>query len=121
MRIEWTAQKIPSRRARVISGVGYSAAVFFGEAGKPARPWMWVAASEIDFGLELTQNFKRLGNIDAAFDAVALNLFSGIRDALKKEIYEWPRVTLRSSGAIVGSPRDIFDTGELWRGHRLEL
>jgi hypothetical protein len=33
--------------------------------------------------------------------------------AIESPIYKWPRKTIRQKGGVVGSPRDIVDTGSL--------
>lgn len=81
---------------------------------------MWDATANIDFELELTKNFKRLGAIAPSFSELSGFVFGLVRDQLKEQIYEWPRITVRQSGEIAGSPRNIVDTGELYRGHTLE-
>jgi hypothetical protein len=35
------------------------------------------------------------------------------QQAIKAQIYDWPNLTRRSSGEVVGSPRDIVDTATL--------
>lgn len=120
MELKWYPPEIAAASYRIISKKSYSSAVFFGEPGKPGRPWMWDATAKIDFELELTKNFKRLGAIAPSFSELCESTFGLIRDQLKEEVYEWPRVTVRRSGEIAGSPRNIIDTGELFRGHTLE-
>jgi hypothetical protein len=53
---------------------------------------------------------------DAVFDAVK----TASPAAIKLERYTWPRTTVRSTGATVTSPRDKYDTGNLYRQQRLE-
>jgi hypothetical protein len=53
---------------------------------------------------------------DAMFDAVEV----AAPEAIKLERYDFPRVTVRSTGVVVSSPRNKVDTGNLYRQQRLE-
>jgi hypothetical protein len=53
---------------------------------------------------------------NAVFDAVEV----AAPEAIKLQRYVWPRTTVRSTGAVVTSPRDKYDTGNLYRQQRLE-
>jgi hypothetical protein len=55
-----------------------------------------------------------------AAGAVFAAIEASSREAIKLECYPWPRTTVRSSGAAVGSPRNKFDSGNLYRLQRLE-
>jgi hypothetical protein len=48
-----------------------------------------------------------------AFRATTRDLKAHYRLEFDQDIYAWPRNTRRSSGRVVGSPRDIIDTGAL--------
>lgn len=37
------------------------------------------------------------------------------------EIFYWPRITARRNGQVVGSPRDIVDTGKLRDSQRVTI
>jgi hypothetical protein len=50
---------------------------------------------------------------EAAARAVFAELAGRFQDALRKQAYDWPRDTERSNGQVVGSPRNIIDSGAL--------
>jgi phage gpG-like protein len=52
--------------------------------------------------------------INKAFDVVVEAQGEAFQNALVSNIWEWPRETLRQNGDLVSSPRDIYDTGELY-------
>ncbi|MEH1785578.1 MAG: hypothetical protein V7L23_08300 [Nostoc sp.] len=52
--------------------------------------------------------------INRAFDVVVEAQGEAFQNALTSDIWEWPRETLRQNKDLVGSPRDIYDTGELY-------
>jgi hypothetical protein len=52
--------------------------------------------------------------INRAFDVVVEVQGEAFQNALTSDIWEWPRETLRQNGDLVSSPRDIYDTGELY-------
>lgn len=47
------------------------------------------------------------------FDRHVATLSKEFRVTFNSEIFDWPRMTLRSTGEIAGSPRNIVDTGRL--------
>ena len=50
---------------------------------------------------------------EAAARAVFAELAGRFQDALRKQAWEWPRETVRSNNQVVGSPRNIVDSGAL--------
>lgn len=50
---------------------------------------------------------------EAAARAVFAVLAGRFQDALRKQVYPWPRLTVRSNDQIVSSPRNIIDSGAL--------
>ncbi|MEH2033380.1 MAG: hypothetical protein V7K67_27795 [Nostoc sp.] len=52
--------------------------------------------------------------INRAFDVVVEVQGEAFQNALLSDIWEWPRETFRQNKDLVGSPRDIYDTGELY-------
>lgn len=52
--------------------------------------------------------------INKAFDLVVEVQGEAFQNAIASDIWEWPRETLRQNGDLVSSPRDIYDTGELY-------
>lgn len=64
-----------------------------------------------------TRNLQALARAasQAAERAVFAELSTRFQQAIRTPAYSWPRNTLRQSGQLVGSPRDIVDTGTLAR------
>lgn len=52
--------------------------------------------------------------INKAFDIVVEAQGEAFQEAIASDRWEWPRETLRQNKDLVGSPRDIVDTGELY-------
>ncbi len=52
--------------------------------------------------------------ITKSFDTAVEALADSCQEAIASEVWEWPRQTLRQNSDIVGSPRDIVDTGKLY-------
>lgn len=52
--------------------------------------------------------------INKAFDVAVEAQGEAFQNALLYDTWEWPRETLRQNGDLVSSPRDIYDTGELY-------
>ena len=83
------------------------------------RPFMDAAVAETDILEVFQENFK--GDIHAAFDATAEVLHENIKGQIQDEKWVWGNVTHRRNGQIVGSPRDIVDTGRLLESQTLEI
>ncbi|QKQ75656.1 hypothetical protein [Nostoc sp. TCL240-02] len=52
--------------------------------------------------------------INKAFDVAVEAQAEAFQNAIVSDIWEWPRETLRQNSDVVSSPRDIYDTGELY-------
>lgn len=52
--------------------------------------------------------------INRAFDVVVEAQGEAFQNAIASDQWEWPRETLRQNKDLVSSPRDIYDTGELY-------
>lgn len=52
--------------------------------------------------------------INRAFDVTVEAQGEAFQNAIASDHWEWPRETLRQNGDLVKSPRDIYDTGELY-------
>ena len=53
-----------------------------------------------------------------ALERVGAELGPALDEAVQAEVYDWPRETIRYGGGftrVVGSPRDIVDSGQLLR------
>ena len=55
-----------------------------------------------------------------SFDEMVGEFTQEINFQIKDDKWPWPRETVRQNGSIVGSPRDIVDTGELKNSQFIE-
>lgn len=83
------------------------------------RPFMDAAIAEIDIIETLRDNFN--GDIHEAFDKTAEVIHEEIKQQIQDKKWKWGNVTRRRNGQVVGSPRDIVDTGNLLNSQTLEL
>ncbi|MGB3208664.1 MAG: hypothetical protein WBB28_27055 [Crinalium sp.] len=51
--------------------------------------------------------------VERSLDATAETANTAFKDAIEQPLYEWPRTTVRKSGEVVSTPRNIVDTGDL--------
>lgn len=67
--------------------------------------------------IRTTRNLQALARAanQAAQQAITAELAGRFQQAIRTPAYGWPRNTLRQNGQMVGSPRDIVDTGTLAR------
>lgn len=65
--------------------------------------------------ITITRNLQALARAanEAAQRAITAELGTRFQQAIRTPAYGWPRNTLRQNGQLVGSPRDIVDTGTL--------
>ena len=94
----------------------------------PARPWVWVTADSFNFKKEFSRTIlnssksKSLGDaIKDSFVKLSSNFGGKMQDSIQSPIWNWPRHTLRKSGDLVGSPRDIVDLGGLINSYSLTV
>lgn len=115
----FTQHKLPSvMRSRHVSGADYSADVFFPAyradgSTRPGRPWFWAAFEQFDLAQAIADRMRSPSDMQKAFAAAALDFHGIVLDEIESKKWEWDRLTRRKNGALVGSPRDIVDTGEL--------
>lgn len=59
-------------------------------------------------------NLSKLNSaIDAALKKTATEVAQNATAAIETDRWKWDNTTVRSDGSVVGTPRDIVDTGEL--------
>ena len=94
----------------------------------PARPWVWVTADSFNFKEEFSRTIlnssksKSLGDaIKDSFVKLSSNFGGKMQDSIQSPIWNWPRYTLRKSGDLVGSPRDIVDLGGLINSYSISI
>jgi hypothetical protein len=59
--------------------------------------------------------------LQSALEDIAQPYGEALRAANEAIVYEWPRQTFRSNGQLVGSPRNIVDTGAHRDSQSLEI
>ena len=89
------------------------------ESMMPARRWTDEGLANCDPMKEFVNHFD--GSPEKAFQAMADELSDAFQEAFDAPVYDWDRITLRSNGELVGTPRDIVDTGELRNSQYLIL
>lgn len=126
MQLTWNLPQIAITKAIFHSLPEYSATVFFGGTRNdgttmPAREWMTEAIALIDFEAEFKKAYQESQSIDEAFKVVAQILYDKMRELIKDPVWDYDRVTHRRSGQVVGSPRDIYDLGNLYEQQELSF
>ena len=127
MPLNWIDPQIPNIRiAKLVSEPSYSHDVHYGETREdgsqsPARPFIDAAIAQTDFEESVAEEFKISCDIADAFDATAILLHGNIREQIESPIWKWDKVTIRSDGSKVSTPRDIVDTGYLRDNQKLYL
>lgn len=124
MKLNWNPPKIENRTAIFYNEVDHAPDVVFGFERldgtiAPARNYFYYAIAQTNILQTFFENYD--GDINAAFDALAEHLHQSMKDAIRSPIWSWDRVTIRQNGAIVKSPRDIYDLGELLRSQKIEI
>lgn len=126
MRLQWNPPKIHRQIARHINRANYALDVHAGDVRydgtrTPDRPWMTVTIEEFPILETFKENYERSGNINEAFELTMYDLQAKMEENIQDERWEWDRVTIRQSGQLVESPRNIVDTGHLLASQDLEF
>lgn len=87
----------------------------------PARPWTELATKEYDHPHQFVYHYRQLGSLAKAFERTAEEFGGVCQDAITSRVWQWDGTTVRKSGEIAGSPRNIVDTGELKDSYKLEF
>ena len=116
MRIKWNPPQHNLNGSRHSWSVDYATEVHEGAtrrdgSTKPARPWTEYASQHLSLD-NVGDRFDESG-IDSIVKAIAEQFDHQCREAIEATMWQWDRVTHRSNGQVVGSPRDIVDTGAL--------
>lgn len=125
MRMNWHPPTYKKQLTAVFtSEPEYSAVVHFGGvrvdgSAIPARPWMTSAIAVTDFIKEFQSAYA--GDVEVAFSSVAIALHQEIKEQILSPIWQWDRITIRKSGEVARSPRDIYDSGDLHEGQKWYL
>lgn len=122
----WKKFDIPKRLKSIHSwNTPYAAAVHEGSTSvngteKPARPWVDVAIKEYDFLERFSDSFSQSRNFRQAFLEMSEGFGENCQSNISDVRWQWPRTTVRKSGAVVDSPRDIVDTGALKNSYQVQ-
>ncbi len=115
----WKSIKIPRKLTATHAWTAphavivHEGATFSNGSENPARPWVGAAIDEYDFLGEYADGFNQSEDFKQAFIAMSEGFGEACQANLEDVRWQWPRTTVRKSGDVVGSPRDIVDTGEL--------
>ena len=113
--IDKPAQRLPTKV--YLYDKDYAVEVHDGDGDRPARPWLMTGVIEYDFPAAIVYALGERSptpeNLADAWDTVAKMFEEYITESMDDERWYWPRETLRSTGEVADSPRDIVDTGEL--------
>lgn len=119
--IELPTEEVSSRHSWGGVQAPYAIAVFFGlEKGHVARPWTEYAIENSDHERMLRDSVVLLDPVDT-FVNYSYSLGFEFQEAIESDIWDWPNRTLRVSGEIVDSPRNIVDTGRLRDSQDIEF
>lgn len=118
-------EKQKAESCYIISEAPYSSRVHFGARRKdgskmPARPWLQIAISQFLFAHSFKSNYLTSHSIKKAFELMAEAFLIYERESLKSPIWKWDKITERKDGTTVLSPRDIFDSGELYNSQKIK-
>jgi hypothetical protein len=92
-----------------------------------ARPWVETTLYEADFAQLLADKIKSADVGSGGIGVMLHEAFYVANDELGEMMqmnlldprWFWPGETIRVNGETVGSPRDIYDTGNLYRSYRM--
>lgn len=126
MEAKWNNLSVPRNKKAILSwNTRYAAYVHEGYTRQdgstaPARPWVNAAIDEFEFIEELKNKLVNAGSIGDAFESMANEFGESCQDNIESSIWNWDRETKRLNGQVVGSPRDIIDTEELYNSYSIE-
>lgn len=122
----WKSIKIPRKLtathawAAPHAVIVHEGATFSNGTENPARPWVGAAINEYDFLSEYADGFNQGEDFKQAFMAMSEGFGEACQANLEDVRWQWPRTTVRKSGDVVASPRDIVDTGELKNSYEVQ-
>jgi len=124
--VKWNQINIPKKLKAIHSwNTPYAAMVHEGTTSvngnvKPARPWVDVAIKEYDFLENYADGFSQSESFKEAFLKMSEGFGENCQLNISDTRWQWPRTTVRKSGAVVDSPRDIVDTGALKNSYQVQ-
>ena len=87
----------------------------------PARPWVDETVQQFNATESYAESFQKSEDFAQAFTEMATQFGETAQEIIETEMWEWPRETVRRNGTVVGSPRDIVDTGKLRDSYTMEI
>ena len=126
-RIEnWNPPELNINKTTYLWDVEYATAVHEGEITKdgnilPARPWTDYTIGQINAEQEFRQAYIDSEDLSEAFQDFSTVLFNEFHVSMASDVFSWPRETVRKSGEIASSPRNIFDLGNLYNSQSMEF
>ncbi|NEP54173.1 MAG: hypothetical protein F6K65_37455 [Moorea sp. SIO3C2] len=123
--LDWTPPKITTTQSAVAYEEGYAPLIHEGWARKdgseaPARRWVDAGVDEFDFIEWFFFSYATEGeNLSSAFRAMMWQFYDHLHEIMLEPRWNWDRATKREDGSIVTSPRDIYDTGQLYESQTL--
>lgn len=126
VQVNWNKVNIPKKLKAIHSwNTPYAAMVHEGSTSvngteKPARPWVDVAIKEYDFLEKYADSFSQSENFNQSFLEMSEGFGENCQSNISDSRWQWPRTTVRKNGAVVDSPRDIVDTGELKNSYQVQ-
>lgn len=103
----------------------YAAEVHDGLTRDTARPWVETTVLEFDFAQAIADELVNAPITRATFvqawQAANEELGNAFDDAMNDQRWAWPRTTVRSTGEVAGTVRNIVDTGELRDSRELDF
>jgi hypothetical protein len=128
VKVNWNKINIPSKQSAILLwAVNYASAVHNGASLKNGgeiipRPWVLFTANNFDFKTIYISNFnKQTYNFKDAFQSTAISFGEACQESVKSSIWQWNRITVRRSGEVVSSPRNIIDLGDLFQSYSLRF
>ena len=127
MKANWNKIDFPRKQSAIYTwNAAYAATIHEGATLRngtilPPRPWVDRAVERIDAPEVFGDAYANSEDFRAAFEEMAIAFGATAQDVLTSEEWGWPRQTRRQNGSVVGSPRDIIDTGELRDSYQVEI
>lgn len=87
----------------------------------PAAPWTERAVEAFSIEDTFAALLDRGETLEGAFKKTAALLGAEFTKAISSQLYSWPRDTVRATGELAGSPRNIVDRGGLRASQKLEF
>lgn len=116
-KLTWNPPALSKRLCKFAWAADYAADVWLGQNDKgfPSWPRRWTDEAIAVFNPEriFADSFRVTNDLDRSFVEMCDEFDDLLREAIESDIYYWGGTTFRQNGDVVGSPRDIVDTGNL--------